>query len=1707
MNNTQNKFGAFTGVFTPSILTILGVIMYMRLGWVVGEAGLLTAIAIIIIAHVISVTTGLSISSIATDKKIRTGGIYYILSRSLGLPMGGAIGITLFVGTALSISLYIVGFAENFLGIESIRNFLGLGTGINDIRILGTAVITILVIIAFISTSLVMKMQYVVLSAIGLSLVSIVAGLVFNTSFHTEQIALLPLSGGVSPAVIFGVFFPAVTGFTVGVSMSGDLKDPNRSIPKGTMGAIITGLIVYLLLAIVFGIYLDRQMLVGDKNFLMKVALFSPLVVAGIWGATLSSALGGILGAPRIMQAIAADRLMPKFLKKGYGPANEPRNALLLTFLIAEAGILIGDLNIIAGIVSMFYISAYGFINLAYALERWASSDFRPTFSIPVWVGVLGAVASFAVMFKLDTLAMIIALLIMFAIYAILKRRQLQLDFGDVWQSVWSTMVRDSLHRMDLKQLELRNWRPNIILFSGNKGVRDHLISFGKALVGKHGFLSDFELIEQRDKSTVLPKPQQSVKTTGSEEETGVFSRREYSDDIYRSIVSISKHYGFAGVEPNTILLGWGRHSNDPGRFADTIRQLTRLDLNIMMMDFDQKKGFGDRKRIDIWWRGSNNNGQLALSLVRFLWLSDEWRNAEVRLMVVNYNNDRKKHIERKAKDILSTMRLKATLKIINNGITERPFTDIIQAESVATDITFLGIPEIEQGEEEQFVEKVNSLCTNINTVVLLRASSTFKAIDIGVDSSPEKIAEKIDPVLMNTRDEYTGFNLQHYEPELAAKQTMSELMDISGYVCEELLHRMFSYQDEFLQKYREETDKFLDDYAKDKTLSQQAIHQQYHQYLAAIESAIEKYRVNYTDIQRDFLDEISSYIEQRILELIRHQPHQITIERLPEEFDPSENDTINRKIYKGYIKFINRNKKTIRERIAFRKLINHLLLPHQQKVINRLIEKWLEFSMQYQFDLMKLIQEGNEIFLTAERQSQVDSERDGALKSRIISKIEDVHQHNRDAYEKLSELFRKEMGAIATKLQEILQDININSRIPNLPEKQMTQERSKMESLPENWKNNQQLMLNVLFLEVIFHDFASKIRAILQQTKDELNETINTNFAESFGKLLKLLSKKNIKNEELKLLLEKQSFSAGQVKVELRNVIDNTLHRIRQIENKFPEVMQIMSETDYLRISGISGQGIQKVDVLVRQLADYLIQKNLAAPLQKKLLETARHIDEIASRSQEYVKRLSFELISEEDSQQEIINKKQLVEDTQHMHKNLQEELEKILEQETLLSAFIDGLKKSINDDLTIDSFMRSIKEMQQYVKTREQKQRMNKARELVDTSLNNFKYFLNQFWYLRSKAVIRKNQRAALPAQARIEDFLNLRKAVAPNKEKLHMVPFYYQQLFSRKQYYLHELWTDRSVEINKGKDAYADFLAGYHGGMLVYGERGSGKSFFSQYLSKELCQQGNVFTVYAPYSGATSTALFKTNLQKATDIYGSYDEIFNKIPSNSIIIIDDLELWWENIENGYKVIDQVAFLMERYSNRCFFIITMNNTAYKHLQAKRKIASLFLKMIELQPFDAETLKEAILKRHLSSDFSYKIVGQKSIHTKAWQQARMFHQLFEYSGGNIGVALRSWLKSIISVESQTLLIQPLKRPDTDLIRNIDKDWLLLIHQLLLHKRLTLTKLVRISGESQSKIIKKINMLKRAGLLQEQNDGVFEIDAHMYPWINKVIYK
>jgi len=293
----MRRFGTFGGVFTPDVLTILGVIMYLRLGWVVGNAGFVGAVVIILLAKTLTVCTGLSMSSITTNIKIGAGGAYSIIAKSLGLEAGGSIGISLYIAQTLSAALYIIGFTEGWLRVFPEHT---------PIVVSSVAWISLL-LISYVSAQLAIRVQYVIMTVIGISILSF-----FLTP--AEPVTRFFSYGNFEDAgfwKVFAVFFPAVTGIMAGANLSGDLKDPRRSIPLGTLSAIIVTMTIYMAIAYVAARIATPEELRANQLIMVDKALWGQAVIAGIMGATLSSALGSMLGAPRILQALAEQKTVP----------------------------------------------------------------------------------------------------------------------------------------------------------------------------------------------------------------------------------------------------------------------------------------------------------------------------------------------------------------------------------------------------------------------------------------------------------------------------------------------------------------------------------------------------------------------------------------------------------------------------------------------------------------------------------------------------------------------------------------------------------------------------------------------------------------------------------------------------------------------------------------------------------------------------------------------------------------------------------------------------------------------------------------------------------------------------------------------------------------------------------------------------------------------------------------------------------------------------------------------------------------------------------------------------------------------------------------------------------------------------------------------------------------------------------------------------
>ena len=485
---TKGTLGTFAGVFTPSVLTILGIILFLRLGFVVGNAGLGRALIILALANGISILTSVSLSAIATNLRVKGGGDYYLISRTLGLEFGGAIGIVLFLAQSVSIAFYCIGFGEVINAI--------LATEISRLpQIIAALAVSFLFILAWLGADWATKFQYVVMSILTAALISFFVGgyIKWDTALLIQNWSASESSLGFW--VLFAIFFPAVTGFTQSVSMSGDLKDPGKSLPRGTFTAVGISIIVYFIAAVVLAAALPAEVLKGDYGAMNRVAYLAVLITAGVIAATLSSAMASFLGAPRILQSLAADRIFP-FLNpfaKGYGPSKNPRRGVLLSAGIAYATIVLGQLNLIAGVVSMFFLISYGLLNYAtYYEARGASPSFRPRFRyFNKWLSLAGALACLGTMMAIDFRAGIVAIAVLFAIFQYLRRTAGPSRWADSRRSYHIQRIREHLLTAANEPEHPRYWRPQILAFSDDTERRSQLLRFAAWIEGGSGLTTD----------------------------------------------------------------------------------------------------------------------------------------------------------------------------------------------------------------------------------------------------------------------------------------------------------------------------------------------------------------------------------------------------------------------------------------------------------------------------------------------------------------------------------------------------------------------------------------------------------------------------------------------------------------------------------------------------------------------------------------------------------------------------------------------------------------------------------------------------------------------------------------------------------------------------------------------------------------------------------------------------------------------------------------------------------------------------------------------------------------------------------------------------------------------------------------------------------------------------------------------------------------
>ncbi|XP_059680174.1 solute carrier family 12 member 1 isoform X2 [Gavia stellata] len=606
------KFGWVKGVLVRCMLNIWGVMLFIRLSWIVGQAGIGLGIIVIGLSVVVTTLTGISMSAICTNGVVRGGGAYYLISRSLGPEFGGSIGLIFAFANAVAVAMYVVGFAETVVELLKESDTLMVDES-NDIRIIGTITVVCLLGISVAGMEWEAKAQVILLVVLLVAIANFFIGTVIPTNnekkargFFNYQASIFAenfgpdFRSGEGFFSVFAIFFPAATGILAGANISGDLKDPQSAIPKGTMLAILITTVAYIAVAICAASCVVRDAtgnindtvvpgmscngssacslgydfsrcasqpcdygLMNNFQVMSMVSGFGPLITAGIFSATLSSALASLVSAPKVFQALCKDNVYKglHFFAKGYGKNNEPIRGYVLTFVIAIAFILIAELNTIAPIISNFFLASYALINFSCFHASYAKSPgWRPAFRYyNMWVSLFGALLCCGVMFVINWWAALITYAIELFLYIYVTYKKPEVNWGSSTQALCYINALDSALALTTVEDHVKNFRPQCIALTGAPMIRPALLDITHTFTKNNGLCICCEVYTGPRKLCVKDMNSGMAKKQAwlTKNKRKAFYAAVAADSFRDGVKSLLQASGLGRMKPNTLVIGF----------------------------------------------------------------------------------------------------------------------------------------------------------------------------------------------------------------------------------------------------------------------------------------------------------------------------------------------------------------------------------------------------------------------------------------------------------------------------------------------------------------------------------------------------------------------------------------------------------------------------------------------------------------------------------------------------------------------------------------------------------------------------------------------------------------------------------------------------------------------------------------------------------------------------------------------------------------------------------------------------------------------------------------------------------------------------------------------------------------------------------------------------------------------------------------------
>lgn len=659
---SPTKFGT-APVFFTAISTILGAILFLRFGFAVGSLGFFGVFLIIVIGHLVTIPTALAISELATNQRVEGGGEYFIISRSFGLNIGATIGISLFFSQAISVAFYVIAFTEAF---EPLFNYVTTNYNIIFPRqvISVPAMLMLSWLILSKGANMGVKTLYIVVAILFISLTLFFLG----KTEYMETARFSFFANGIDSSeeffMVFAICFPAFTGMTAGVGLSGDLKNPGKSIPLGTTLATFGGMIVYFFISWKLSISASPEDLINNQLIMSQIAVAGPILIPlGLAASTISSAIGSVMVAPRTLQALGMDRTLPTrklniAVAKGRGETKEPFNATVLTCIIALMFVIMGDVNAVAEIISMFFMVTYGSLCLISFLYHFgADPSYRPSFQSRWYISMIGFILCLWLMFKINTPYAILAITLMVLIYIGLsnvhkERRGLEEIFtGAIFQLSRNLQV---FLQKSKKIGSKKKWRPSAICISKDSFERNTVFLLLNWISYKYGFGSYIHLIEGYYSKTNVVKSKEILENLVNREDANksrVYIDTMISPSYTSAIAQVIQIPGISGMENNMIIFEYSKEDtqNIP-QIIDNYALTRAGDFDVCILGSSTKQIIY-KNGIHVWIRGTDfENSNLMILLSYIILGHPDWKKGHIKIFDFTTSEDlegeRKKLLE-----------------------------------------------------------------------------------------------------------------------------------------------------------------------------------------------------------------------------------------------------------------------------------------------------------------------------------------------------------------------------------------------------------------------------------------------------------------------------------------------------------------------------------------------------------------------------------------------------------------------------------------------------------------------------------------------------------------------------------------------------------------------------------------------------------------------------------------------------------------------------------------------------------------------------------------------------------------------------------------------------------------------------------------------------------------------------------------------------